>query len=297
MTNAALRKKKPVVALMGEFSAGKSTLANMLIGQGKSPVKVTATQLPPVWFSYGADAAYTVDLAGKKAPLDLADLETVQVSDTAYVKIFMQADILEMMDLIDLPGNSDPNMSPEVWQRAIHHADTVIWCSHATQAWRQTEAAAWAELPRHLYPVSILLLTRFDKLLNDHDRGRVLARVRAETRGQFRDVFPVSLIQAVEAGDDHDAWLASGAAEFVQCLLDTVIELDALPNNRSNVLPLRQTTEPVSPLRATPTPRPTASEQPDATSGAIAPKRVERPAGEARERPPAKDGGLRRPVA
>ena len=45
--------RKPRIALMGEFSAGKSTLANMLVGAQHLPVQVTATQLPPVWISQG----------------------------------------------------------------------------------------------------------------------------------------------------------------------------------------------------------------------------------------------------
>ena len=44
-------EKRPLVALMGEFSAGKSTLSNLLIGKQALPVNVTATQLPPVWMS------------------------------------------------------------------------------------------------------------------------------------------------------------------------------------------------------------------------------------------------------
>ena len=44
-------KRKPRVALMGEFSAGKSTLTNVLLGQKSIPVRVTATSLPPVWIT------------------------------------------------------------------------------------------------------------------------------------------------------------------------------------------------------------------------------------------------------
>ena len=51
-------QNRPCVALMGEFSAGKSTLSNLLIGTEALPVNVTATQLPPVWLSRGTDAPY-----------------------------------------------------------------------------------------------------------------------------------------------------------------------------------------------------------------------------------------------
>ena len=59
---------RPRVALMGEFSAGKSTLSNLLVGRSALPVNVTATQLPPVWMSYGDEQPYRVGLDGEELP-------------------------------------------------------------------------------------------------------------------------------------------------------------------------------------------------------------------------------------
>ena len=72
-------KKKPVICLMGEFSAGKSTLSNLLIQTSALPVNVTATQLPPVWISKGNDAPYRVALDGGEYDIDLENLEDVSV--------------------------------------------------------------------------------------------------------------------------------------------------------------------------------------------------------------------------
>ena len=54
--------RKPRLAIMGEFSSGKSTLCNLLLGARPLLEKVTATQLPPVWLSYGSAPAYVEDL-------------------------------------------------------------------------------------------------------------------------------------------------------------------------------------------------------------------------------------------
>jgi len=217
--------RRPVVALMGEFSAGKSTLANLLLGERVSPERVTATQMPPIWYTHGADAPTRVDLAGASWPLDLDALDEVDQDDTAYIRIPREAGVLEMMDLLDFPGISDPNMSSAAWKRLIHEADSVIWCSHATQAWRQSEAATWADLPPALYPNSLLLLTRFDKLRSETDRRRVLARVRSETDGLFDSVFPISLLHAATAEEDRAAWEESGAEAFTERLLELLPRL------------------------------------------------------------------------
>lgn len=236
---------RPVIALMGEFSAGKSTLSNLLLGAGRSPVKVTATQLPPIWFSHGTSAPYRVGLDGQEIPITLGELDTVSVMDTAHIRVFCEADILDLMDLIDMPGNSDPNMSAEVWQRALHHATGVIWCTHANQAWRQSEAAVWDEIPDALRENSLLLLTRFDKIIGETDRARVLRRVRAETDGMFRGVFPISLTEALSAGEDREKWEASGAEAFLQELLEIVLAFGASSEPEPEPEPL----EPVMPRR------------------------------------------------
>ncbi|MEL6685082.1 MAG: dynamin family protein [Pseudomonadota bacterium] len=221
-------RRKPRIALMGEFSAGKSTLSNLLMGQRPLPEKVTATRLSPVWISFGARAPYRVDIDGTTEPVDIEQLEGIPVEQTRYIRLFLEADILEVCDLIDFPGISDPNMSSAVWERMLPEVDAVIWCTHATQAWRQSEAAVWNDMPQAVRENSTLLITRFDKLTNEKDRGRVLKRVTRETAGQFGGTFPVSLLQAIQAGDNYDKWDASGAGPFTSHLIDMIEKLTAL---------------------------------------------------------------------
>lgn len=212
--------RKPRIAIMGEFSSGKSTLCNVLMGARPLLEKVTATQLPPVWLSYGPDDAYTMGLDGHAYDLDLRELERVSLETTEHVRIFMKSDILRYFDLIDMPGISDPSMSSEVWERMAHLADGVLWCTHATQAWRQSESGVWSTFPAELRRNSLLLITRFDKIVGDSDKTKVVKRVKAETEGLFSEVFPVSLLQAMRAGDDEDKWIESGAEAFSKALFE-----------------------------------------------------------------------------
>ncbi len=217
--------QKPCIALMGEFSAGKSTLSNLMLGAKPLPERVTATQLPPVWITHGTQEAYREDLEGNRHPVFLDRLEEVPLTETLYIKIFLETDILTLCDLIDMPGISDPNMPPEVWQRMVAQADSVLWCTHATQAWRQSEAAVWDTMPVSLHAKSLLLVTRIDKILTDRDRKKLLRRVASETEGLFSDIFPISLLAAVAAGEDHEKWEASGAEAFTDRLIDLIQEL------------------------------------------------------------------------
>lgn len=206
--------QKPRLVLMGEFSAGKSTLSNILLDGQSLPMRVTATRLPPVQISYGTPAAFAVGTDGTRKAVDLNDLEAVSLEETVRIEVQMEADALQLCDLVDMPGISDPNMPQEIWENEIGKNDRVVWCTHATQAWRQSEAAIWNILREKTSGSNLLLITQFDKLRNERDKTRVLKRVERETRGLFDGVYPVSLLAALNSGDDYRAWEESGAAAF-----------------------------------------------------------------------------------
>src|SRR6056297_2720423 len=220
---------KPCLALMGEFSAGKSTLTNLLIGSQSLPVQVTATQLPPVWIVHGDQPPYRVDLEGNVMPVDLNHIDEVDIADTAYVRIFRKSDVLEICDIIDMPGISDPSMAANIWQRVIHNATSVVWCTHATQAWRQSEAAVWDSLPPALHEKSLLLLTRMDKINSGSDRERLLRRVRRETDGLPAN--PAQQTLPVAAGIDLVHARQQKKALFMKC------GRQAVPDSRFGLAP------------------------------------------------------------
>ena len=190
--NESARRARVVV--LGEFSAGKSTLINLLTGARSLRTQVTATQMPAVWMSYGTADSYRVDLEGNEHPVDPTNPESISVADTAYVRTFMETPALELCDFIDTPGNSDPNIASIAWERVAEIADVAVWCSPSTQAWRQSELAAWRDVPENVRARSILLLTRADKLTTDEDREKVLKRVTREAGSLFSHIHMASLV-------------------------------------------------------------------------------------------------------
>ena len=287
--------RKPRIAIMGEFSVGKSTLSNLLIGSNPLPVKVTATQLPPVWMAYGDQEPYREDLEGNKLPVDLDRLDEVPLETTSVIRIFLKSEMLELCDLIDMPGISDPNMSADVWQRVIHHADSVLWCTHATQAWRQSEAAVWKTMPADLFAKSLLLITRVDKLLTDRDRQKVVKRVGRETSDLFAGQFPISLTEALEAQNDRDLWKSCGAELFIQTLVDLSLTLTrALEDDDANIISSSANPEHENPIRKVH--KLGVSHKEDLPRVArVTPKRV-RPSTRSTNRPTKRPGRLTGPV-
>ncbi len=232
-----IEHKRPYVALLGEFSAGKSTLANLLLGSAQSPVRVTATQMPPLWYHFGTGAPMRVLDDGSEEVLPDAENIAVPLDGTKALKIALDAPTLERFDLLDMPGSSDPNMSPDIWDGLLPMADIAIWCSPATQAWRQSEAAIWEGMPERLHRRSLLLLTRMDKV-SAQDRSRVLSRVRRETKDQFRHVLPAALLSAASPIERCEK---SGLAEVMTAINDLLLNATAVISMSD-----RQSIEPAS---------------------------------------------------
>ncbi|MGB7242118.1 MAG: dynamin family protein [Sulfitobacter sp.] len=217
--------RKPRLGIMGEFSAGKSTLSNLLLGRRVLPEKVTATQLPPVWMTTGTDKPSRTTTDGQTHPILLDQLENISPEETRFIKINIEAEILHHCDIIDFPGISDPNMSSAVWERLLGEVDGVLWCTHATQAWRQSESSAWELIPEHVRQNSLLLITRFDKLVSKRDKDRVTARVARETSGLFADICPISLTQSLAAGNHESLRDASGASQLFDAIANILESL------------------------------------------------------------------------
>lgn len=216
---------RPRIALLGEFSAGKSTLANVFFGRDMSPVQVTATQMPPVWYSLGPDGRSALTADDREVPVDSTDPDALAAAGATALKVSLEAEVLEFCDLIDMPGTSDPNLAMETWAAMMARVDGVIWLTPASQAWRQSEAALWDEVGADYADRSLLLVTRMDKIAEQRDRDRILARLRREVAGQFREVLGVSLTDALRAGEDEARLEACGAAALVASLMALIEDL------------------------------------------------------------------------
>jgi hypothetical protein len=232
--------RKRRLVLMGEFSAGKSTLTNILLDKTPLPMRVTATRLPPVQISYGKPAAFAIGYNGESTEIALDKISDVPFDDTLMVNVYMESDVLQLCDLVDMPGISDPNMRQDIWENIIEPDDNVIWCTHATQAWRQSEAAIWKVLSERVSHENLLIITQFDKLQNERDKKRVLKRVEHETEGLFDAIYPVSLLDALNSDEDPEVWEASGAAALsehvIRILMDGETALPRMPEDINEIV-------------------------------------------------------------
>ncbi|MCY4335164.1 MAG: dynamin family protein [Litoreibacter sp.] len=216
---------KPVAALMGEFSSGKSTLLNFLLGEEVATTKVTATPLPPIWFTHSETEFVTaLRQDGSEVEVELGDPAVNYRENYLAIRVGHPSDALKACDIIDTPGLSDPDLAKDALRFLYRYFSFAIWCTAAAQAWRQTEKATYEKLAARTKENSILVITRADKLRFEKDEAKVFKRVHGETHEMFGEVVVLKTPKAAavpldERTDEEDgAWIESGGFAFSSAL-------------------------------------------------------------------------------
>ncbi len=195
--------RPPVIAVLGEFRTGKSSLVSLLLKNSPqiAPLtKLSSLHHAPVLFRYGQqEAAYGV--GGDGLPFALRRGQALSRGQSLrFIEAHLPLDCLHHYEILDVPGMADPARDGnQLLSTAAQCANLVVWCTVATQAWKGSEQHLWLSMPRRLQAVSVLAATNKDSLRQEADGGKVLARLRREAAPYFGNVVLVSPVAAQEA--------------------------------------------------------------------------------------------------
>lgn len=137
------------VALLGEFSAGKSSIVNAWVGAPLSAVGVLPTTARVYWLRQGSPRQRVIDARGglREGPLvalpDALRAVEAEGDAVAHVEVFHPGAALAELELLDTPGsNATDGVDPAVTRRALDLADLALWVFDARQAGKQSELDA-----------------------------------------------------------------------------------------------------------------------------------------------------------
>jgi hypothetical protein len=146
-------------------------------------------------------------------------------ADTAakFIDITLPRDFLRHVELLE------SRLYPEAAEKkslsaAFRPMDLAIWCTLATQAWKETERQSWRRMPASLARNAVLVVTYKDALHRARDEEKLIARLKREAGPLFHDILLLSPRQALDAmsplGEIADIakWERSGAATFEAAL-------------------------------------------------------------------------------
>lgn len=196
--------RTPRIVILGEANAGKTWLANALLGARLLPSSFVARTELPTLVEHGARRRLVLERRdGIREPISWDDVES-RASDIEYgaSRVHMRAPLqtLRRMRLLDTPplGSGDED-SDRRTRRMCRGADLVIWCTSALQAWKASERILWLSQPAAVRENGVLVLTFSDMLRADQEMQRVLARLNAEAACYFNQVALPSELPAVIA--------------------------------------------------------------------------------------------------
>lgn len=225
------------VAIGGEFSSGKSSLVNMMLGSHVVIPSADASAIPTVRFSYSArpvkrliKGSETLDLEGE-LELSRSDLLLYR-----RMEVGLDVSLLKELEIFDTPGTSDPNRTEDQIRDITRRVDFLIWCTNATNAWRQSERRLFSELADAMHHRSILVVTHVDLPKVKASLDRLMMRLRKEVGSKFQAVVPMDILTATKARSatgeimDRTGWTTSGGEPFVVALQDAI---DTIYNQRA----------------------------------------------------------------
>jgi len=181
----ALISVRPRVVVLGESNAGKTSLTNLLLDQAIVPDSVIPNTRRPLVLRYAETTRLTGITCNGTIDLTVGDAGQHCTSNLRSLEACIPNPRLAAFDLVDTPGLSTSEQLDAV---EIQATDLVLWCTLATQAWKETERSLWMSIPPRHHWDAILVATHRDHLRDDDDVRKVCSRLATETAGCFRSI-------------------------------------------------------------------------------------------------------------
>src|SRR5262249_47282501 len=153
----------------GETNSGKSSLANLLAGVDSLPTAVIPNTRIPTLLYYASQPEIWVEYESGRRERLSGDFALPQ-RPIFRIDVGVPLRRLRSVQILDLPGFIDPASGHVVVDAAAHNVDAAIWCTMSTQAWKESERAAWEMLPPRISSRGLLVATHCDLLHLSSDR-------------------------------------------------------------------------------------------------------------------------------
>ena len=200
---------RPRVVLLGESNCGKTSLANLLLEQPLLPDGVLANTRRPTILRYAQYFSISGLSRCGRLPLTDGKFQLPPGVELHAIEVAMPNPRLENFDLVDTPGLASLEQFRS-WN--LRTSDLLVWCTLATQAWKESERRSWLSLPRRYHRQAIVITTQKDGLRGEAECEKVRERLIRETKSCARAVVLASALGPVNA--DQESREDCGVAEL-----------------------------------------------------------------------------------
>ena len=193
------------IAIMGEFSSGKSTFINALLGEAVAPMGVLPTTSTINLFRRGPSGSARVHyrdgsistVARDEVHTFLQHLDDLEASRIRHMEIERTGPRLGDAAVVDTPGlNALDAFHERVTREFVEEADAIIWIFSATRGGAASEGSALKSLCADGRQV-LGVLNKVDTL-DPEERAELVAYLQEQFGALLLDVIPVCASAALE---------------------------------------------------------------------------------------------------
>lgn len=230
----------PLIAVMGEYSVGKSTFINAWLGRQLLPTGEGATTGTITVLRYGEQermrAAYRdgrvierEGLASVAAFVKETGSGSAGADLPQHVDVFLRADVLRRISIVDSPGLNAPfEGHKEVTRSYLSRADAIVWLFSVENAGKSTESEFLAQLAHHKRK-AVAVVNQID-LVPREEAAEVVADVQRDFASTFAHALGVSAKRALDAELKGDVALRERSG-FPQ--LESLLDRELLASARA----------------------------------------------------------------
>jgi hypothetical protein len=230
-THLLLRHGPETAVVAVAADGARARLTSRALARMAVPEIRAATGGSPVIYS-AAEPKAAPAREGKHAVATIRDAPQPAADSARLIELIRPHPLLQRAELLE-SRLYPPGSENSVLRRAFRPIDMAVWCTLATQAWKETEREAWQRFPASLGRDALLVVTYKDALANAKEEARLMGRLRRDAGPFFAGMLTVSARRAMEAlgapGEgsiaDPARWERSGAAAFEAALEEALARL------------------------------------------------------------------------
>lgn len=201
----------PLVAIVGQFSSGKSSFLNAILNQAVLPTGIIPVTAKPTFIKYAPQnllkATFKDGRSEYKNINELANYtdQRLNLKDVSYLSIYLDNPLLKKVNFVDTPGlNSRSDADTLETKKILKRSPFLIWITLIDNAGRQSELDDLVLMPKELLKKSICLLNQKDKL-HQSAIENVLKHTKSTYDKLFKHVVAISSKMQIE-GDENSGF-------------------------------------------------------------------------------------------
>ena len=200
------RVKYPMeVAIVGQFSSGKSTFLNALLSKDILPTGITPVTSKVNFLNYADE--YKIEVTYNSGAKEFQPIEYLakftdqreSLADIKYLSLYAPVELLKDISFVDTPGlNSQSKYDTKTTTKVLRDVDGIIWLGLIDAVAKKSELDILEEYLPNYANKSICLLNQKDRLKED-EIETALSYAKQNYKDYFSEIIAISAKEALDS--------------------------------------------------------------------------------------------------